>query len=105
MLIISVSYMLTMSVPCMLTMLTVLVIRAPGLTPTYGDIAQSLWDAALAGATTFNGFALAKSAAYISRVNDAFVANVWVIPNLDIDTGVADGFDDSLGGWEERGAD
>lgn len=69
----------------------------------YGDIAQSLWDATLAGATTFNGFALKKSAEYISRVNDAFVANVWVVPNLDIATGVADGFDASLGGWEQNG--
>ena len=74
----------------------------PQWNPTYGDIAQSLWDATLAGATTFSGFELTKTAAYISRVNDAFVENVWAIPKMDLTTGVADGFDDRLGGWEQR---
>jgi hypothetical protein len=54
-----------------------------------------------AGANTFNGFELSKTAEYISRVNTAFIANVWAIPKLDLTTGVADGFDAALGGWNE----
>lgn len=58
------------------------------MTPTYGDIILSIVHAILAGSISFVGYDFFKSLKFVRRVSWAFVDNIWVKPQLDLETGV-----------------